>query len=98
MSIMPDHWIRQQANDTKMIEPFLEKQTGQGVISYGLSSYGYDARLADEFKIFTNIDNAIVDPKQFDETSFVNRKNRYLRDPAQFLCPCPYGRVFPHSG
>ncbi len=71
---MPDHWIRSQAAENAMIEPFLEKQTGQGVISYGLSSYGYDARLADDFKIFTNIDNAIVDPKQFDATSFVDRK------------------------
>ena len=57
-----------------MISPFEEKQKRDGVISYGLSSYGYDARVADEFKIFTNIDNAIVDPKQFSENSFVNRQ------------------------
>ncbi|HBM90820.1 MAG TPA: dCTP deaminase [Rhodospirillaceae bacterium] len=74
MSVMPDHWIRQQAQENQMISPFEEKQKREGVISYGLSSYGYDARLADEFKIFTNIDNAIVDPKEFSESSFVNRQ------------------------
>lgn len=57
-----------------MISPFEEKQKREGVISYGLSSYGYDARVADEFKIFTNVDNAIVDPKAFSENSFVNRQ------------------------
>ncbi len=75
MSVMPDHWIRQQAQENQMISPFEEKQKRDGVISYGLSSYGYDARLADEFKIFTNIDNAIVDPKEFSESSFVNRQS-----------------------
>ncbi|MDD3182913.1 MAG: dCTP deaminase [Alphaproteobacteria bacterium] len=74
MSVMPDHWIRKQALEQQMISPFEEKQRRNGVISYGLSSYGYDARVADEFKIFTNVDNAIVDPKQFSETSFVNRQ------------------------
>ena len=54
-----------------MINPFSEKQMRQGVISYGLSSYGYDLRVADEFKIFTNVNCAIVDPKHFDEKSFV---------------------------
>ncbi|MDX9689137.1 MAG: dCTP deaminase [Alphaproteobacteria bacterium] len=74
MPVMPDHWIRQQALEHQMISPFEEKQNRDGVISYGLSSYGYDARVADEFKIFTNVDNAIVDPKQFSEGSFVNRQ------------------------
>lgn len=74
MSLMPDHWIRKQALECQMIAPFEEKQKRDGVISYGLSSYGYDARVADEFKIFTNVDNAIVDPKAFSESSFVNRK------------------------
>ncbi|MGE0109224.1 MAG: dCTP deaminase [Bdellovibrionales bacterium] len=74
MSIMPDHWIRQQAQTNDMISPFEEKQKRDGIISYGLSSYGYDARLANEFKIFTNVDNAIVDPKEFAETSFVSRQ------------------------
>lgn len=72
--IMPDHWIRQQAQENGMIEPFVEKQNKDGVISYGLSSYGYDARVSDEFMIFTNIDNAIVDPKDFSQQSFVERQ------------------------
>jgi len=74
MSILPDHWIRKISEEEGMITPFVEKQKGQGIISYGLSSYGYDARLADEFMIFTNVDNALVDPKNFDESSFVERK------------------------
>ena len=74
MSIMPDHWIRETSQKEGMIEPFVEKQRGEGVISYGLSSYGYDARLSDEFMIFTNVDNAIVDPKNFSANSFVERK------------------------
>jgi dCTP deaminase len=75
MSVMPDHWIRQMAGENRMIEPFVETQTRDGVISYGLSSYGYDARVADEFKIFTNVDSAIVDPKAFNPHSFVDRKS-----------------------
>ncbi len=74
MGLMPDHWIRGQAAETAMIEPFSERTSGGGLISYGLSSYGYDARLSDEFKIFTNVDNALVDPKSFSDTSFVSRK------------------------
>ncbi len=73
MSLMSDRWIREHALENGMITPFEEKLRRQGVISYGLSSYGYDARLANEFKIFTNVDNAIVDPKQFSEESFVSR-------------------------
>src|SRR3546814_21057428 len=57
-----------------MIEPFVDRQNREGVISYGLSSYGYDARVSKEFKIFTNVDNAIVDPKQFSDQSFVERE------------------------
>lgn len=72
--IMPDHWIRDQSLLNGMIEPFVEKQTAKGAISYGLSSYGYDARCSNEFKIFTNIDNAIVDPKNFNGQSFVDRE------------------------
>ncbi|MCB9987276.1 MAG: dCTP deaminase [Rhodospirillales bacterium] len=71
MSIMPDHWIRQQATESQMIAPFAEKQNGNGIISYGLSSYGYDARLDHEFMIFTNVYNSIVDPKAFDQKAFV---------------------------
>ncbi|WP_343609730.1 dCTP deaminase [Novosphingobium sp.] len=78
MSILSDRWIRTQALENGMIEPFVERQTrdgdGGGIISYGLSSYGYDARVADEFKIFTNVDSAVVDPKNFAANSFVDRK------------------------
>ena len=66
-----DRWIRKMANEHDMINPFSEKQVREGVISYGLSSYGYDLRVADEFKIFTNVNSSIVDPKHFDERSFV---------------------------
>ncbi len=65
-------WIRQQAVEKGMIKPFEERQVRAGVISYGLSSYGYDLRVADEFKIFTNINNTLVDPKAFDPRSFVD--------------------------
>ena len=74
MGIMPDTWIREQATTKGMIEPFVEAQRGKGLISYGLSSYGYDARVADDFRIFTNVDSAIVDPKRFDDKSFVQRQ------------------------
>jgi len=72
MSIQSDRWIREQALKHRMIEPFSEKQVASGVISYGLSSYGYDLRVSDEFKIFTNVNSAIIDPKNFDERSFVS--------------------------
>jgi dCTP deaminase len=101
MSILPDHWIREQSLKHKMIEPFVDNQVRtvnindedravingemplrrpqlapkpEGVISYGVSSYGYDARVADEFKIFTNVDSGVVDPKAFSPNSFVDRK------------------------
>lgn len=73
MSIMSDTWIRHMAQKEQMISPFVERVAGDGIISYGLSSYGYDARMAPEFKVFTNVDNALVDPKQFDMRSFVDR-------------------------
>jgi len=66
-----DRWIRKMSKEHDMINPFSEKQVREGVISYGLSSYGYDLRVADEFKIFTNVNNALVDHKRFDEKSFV---------------------------
>ena len=95
MSILSDKWIRAAALDQQMIEPFVERQTrnanGGGIISYGLSSYGYDARVADEFKIFTNVDSAVVDPKNFDANSFVDRKTDCCVIPPQFLCPGPHG-------
>jgi dCTP deaminase len=77
-----DRWIRKMALEHKMIEPFVEKQISKGVISYGLSSYGYDIRIADEFKIFTSVNPdlfatgqpVVVDPKNFNEHSFVDYK------------------------
>jgi dCTP deaminase len=75
MSIKSDRWIRKMALEQEMISPFSEKQVRAGVISYGLSSYGYDLRVADEFKIFTNVNSTIVDPKDFDERSFVSVKS-----------------------
>jgi dCTP deaminase len=74
MSVKSDRWIRRMALEHRMIEPFSDKQVREGVVSYGVSSYGYDVRIADEFKIFTNINSTIVDPKQFDPRSFVDFK------------------------
>jgi len=108
MSIKSDHWIRRMARDHAMIDPFEPRQVrehnGERVISYGTSSYGYDIRCADEFKIFTNINSAIVDPKNFDASSFVDvqsdvciippnsfalaRTVEYLRIPRNVLTVC----------
>ncbi len=108
MSIKSDQWIRRMAQQHNMIEPFIEGQVrdsdGSRVISYGTSSYGYDVRCADEFKIFTNINSVIVDPKNFDEESFVDVKSdiciippnsfalartvEYLRIPRNVLTIC----------
>jgi dCTP deaminase len=74
MSVMPDSWIREMAQNHGMIEPFTETLKRDGVISFGLSSYGYDARVSREFKIFTNVDSAVVDPKDFSSQSFVDRE------------------------
>ncbi|HMK31970.1 MAG TPA: dCTP deaminase [Terriglobales bacterium] len=71
MALKSDRWIRKMALEHDMINPFSEKQVRETVVSYGLSSYGYDLRVADEFKIFTNVNSTIVDPKNFDERSFV---------------------------
>jgi dCTP deaminase len=73
MSILSDRWIRRMAQEKGMIEPFVDAQKREGVISYGLSSYGYDARVGNDFKIFTNVNSSVVDPKNFDEQSFVDR-------------------------
>ena len=72
MAIKSDRWIRRMAQEHRMIEPFEDRQVRQGVISYGVSSYGYDVRIARDFKIFTNINSTIVDPKNFDPRSFVD--------------------------
>jgi len=104
MGLKPDKWIRKMALEQRMIEPFEEGQIRNGVISYGTSSYGYDIRVADEFKIFTNINSAIVDPKNFDPRSMVDfrgevciippnsfalgRTVEYFRIPANVLTIC----------
>jgi dCTP deaminase len=72
MGLKPDHWISRMAVEKKMIEPFVADQVRDGVISYGVSSYGYDIRVADEFKIFTNVYSAVVDPKHFNPDSMVD--------------------------
>lgn len=78
MSLQSDRWIRKMALEHGMIEPFVDAQVrengGQRIVSFGLSSYGYDLRVADEFKIFTNVNNSIVDPKNFRDDAFVNVK------------------------
>lgn len=76
MGLQPDHWIRKMAHEQRMIEPFADSQVRNGVISYGVSSYGYDIRVADEFKIFTNVHSAVVDPKNFDPRSMVDFKGQ----------------------
>ena len=104
MSIRPDHWIRKMAQEHGMIKPFEPAQVREGVISYGMSSYGYDIRVADEFKIFTNVYSAIVDPKNFDTRSMVDytggvciippnsfalaRTIEYFRIPRSVICLC----------
>src|ERR1700704_1515224 len=72
MSIKNDTWITRMALEHQMIEPFVDGQVRAGVISYGVSSYGYDVRVGDEFKVFTNVFNTVVDPKNFDSKSFVD--------------------------
>ena len=77
MSIKSDRWITQMAREKRMIEPFEAGQVRNGVISYGVSSYGYDIRIAGEFRIFTNVNSTIVDPKNFDENSLVTVENDF---------------------
>ncbi len=104
MTIKSDRWIRKMALEKKMIEPFEDRQVRAGVISYGLSSYGYDLRVADDWKIFTNVNSTVIDPKNFDERSFVDFKGdvcvippnsfvlartvEYLRIPRRVLTIC----------
>lgn len=104
MSIKPDHWIKKMVKKHRMIEPFEANLVRDGVVSYGLSSYGYDLRLAPEFKIFTNVHSVLVDPKNFNEKSFVDmngesciippnsfaltRSVEYLRIPRSVLGLC----------
>lgn len=74
MAIKSDKWITRMAKEHGMIEPFESSQIRSGVISYGVSSYGYDMRVADEYKIFTNINSTVIDPKQFSDANFVEFK------------------------
>ena len=74
MGLKADKWIREMSLKHRMIEPFCEGLVGEGVVSYGLSSYGYDIRVSDEFKIFTNINAEVVDPKDFSENNVVDFK------------------------
>lgn len=85
MSIKSDRWIRRMAKEHGMIEPFADRQIRQGVISFGVSSYGYDMRVANEFKIFTNVHSTVVDPKGFDAKSFVEHEgNECIVPPNSF--------------
>jgi dCTP deaminase len=81
MAIKSDRWIRKMALEHDMINPYNDRQMREGVISYGVSSYGYDLRVADEFKIFTNVNSAIVDPKNFDARSFIDVKGASILVP-----------------
>jgi dCTP deaminase len=86
--IKSDRWIRQMALEHGMIEPFEDRQVREGVVSYGLSSYGYDIRVGDEFKVFTNINNTVIDPKNFDPRSFVDIKSASSRPiPSRWRTP-----------
>jgi dCTP deaminase len=81
VTIKSDRWIQVMARERGMIEPFVAEQVRGGIISYGLSSYGYDMRVADEFKVFTNVFNTLVDPKHFDPRSFVDIRGDYCDIP-----------------
>jgi dCTP deaminase len=72
MGLKADNWIKRLAKEQGMIDPFVDTQVREGVISYGVSSYGYDIRVSDEFKIFTNIHSRVVDPKEFDPKAYVD--------------------------
>lgn len=112
--IKSDRWIKQMARDKSMIVPFEERQVRDGAISFGLSSYGYDIRISDEFKIFTNINNTIVDPKRFDPKSFVDFKGpvciippnsfalgrsvEYFRIPRNVMCLCTGKSTYARCG
>jgi dCTP deaminase len=74
MSVLSDKWIKQMSLEKEMIKPFVENQQRGNNISFGLSSYGYDARVSNEFKIFTNVHSTVVDPKNFSQESFVTKK------------------------
>ncbi len=86
MGLKNDKWIKEYVKKYRMIEPFQESLLKKGVISYGLSSYGYDIRIADEFKIFTDVFSTIVDPKNFDPKAFVGFKGKECIIPPNSFC------------
>ena len=104
MTIRSDRWIRRMSEEHGMIEPYEPAQVREGVISYGVSSFGYDVRVADEYKVFTDVYSVVVDPKNFDPRSFVDVKGdhciipprsfalartlEYFRIPADVLVVC----------
>ena len=100
MTIKSDKWIRRMSEQHGMIEPFepgqIRERDGHKIISYGTSSYGYDIRCAPEFKVFTNIHSTVVDPKNFDEKSFVDFHERRLHHPAQQLRAGAHAGILPH--
>jgi dCTP deaminase len=114
MGLKPDHWIRRMAHEHGMIDPFTDGLKREGVISYGLSSYGYDMRVSDEFKIFTNVYSEVVDPKHFSPQSFVDvqtdvcivppnsfalaRSIEYFRIPRSVLCVCLGKSTYARAG
>ena len=114
MSVKSDRWIRRMCLEHRMIEPFEEAQVRGGVISYGISSYGYDLRIADEFKIFTNVNSSIVDPKNMDPSTMVDfrgpvclippnsfalaRTVEYFRVPRNVLCVCTGKSTYARCG
>ena len=94
MSVLSDKWIKKMAIEKEMISPFVAEQKGNKNISYGLSSFGYDARVSNEFKIFTDVDSVIVDPKNFKNNSFVSRKGNECIIPPNSFALSKYSRIF----
>ena len=78
MTVLSDKWIKKMSKEQGMISPFEDKQQKNNVISYGLSSYGYDARVSNEFKIFTNVNSSFVDPKNFSSSNFITKKRMFV--------------------
>jgi dCTP deaminase len=97
MSVKSDKWITKMSREHKMIEPFEGRQMRDGVISYGVSSYGYDLRVADEFCIFTNVNSTIVDPKHFDAKSFVEFKGDVCIVPPNSFALAPWNISASHA-
>ena len=114
MALMSDQWIEKQVQENNIISPFEKTQIREGKISYGLSSYGYDARVSDEFKVFTNVNNTIVDPKNFSFEGFVEKKSdtciippnsfvlartvEYFKIPKDVLCICVGKSTYARTG